>query len=116
MTKIYAVGVIKAEQLETKPFIKELRLWYLFHRFEDAEKCVLENQSDIFEFYYDFACIEEVYVHDYANPPKEGEETYIPKQWWYKINYFDGGDHKDDIVEKIDQPERMNKVCCIWVG
>jgi hypothetical protein len=116
MNKVYAVGVIKYDKLENASyfFIKNQRLWALFSKFEDAEQCVLENRGDLFEFYYNLACIEEINIIDYSN--KENEAPSTPKQWWYKITFFSGGDHNDDVVEKIEQPEWMKNICNVWVG
>lgn len=116
--KVYAVGVIQADMSENpRIFINNQRLWYLYSKFEDAEKCVLENHSDIFEYYYNYAVIEEVYIHDYTNPPKEGEATYIPKQFWY---FADFNAKKDGdtlpLISKVDIPKCMENTCCLWVG
>jgi hypothetical protein len=118
MSKVYAVGVIQADLSENpRRFIKDQRLWFLYSKFEDAEKCVLENHSDIFEYYYNFAVIEEVYVIDPSSPRKKDEGNYVPKQWWYKADFSAGreGDHHP-VITSVEQPKCMENICCIWIG
>jgi hypothetical protein len=112
--KAYAVGVILAD-LSEKPrrFIKESRLWCLFAKLEDAEKCVLENHGDIFEYYYNMAVIEEVSVIDPNNVDKTNSRAYIPKQWWYKITYCSEGNY---TIDKVSQPAIFQNIVNIWIG
>lgn len=116
--KVYSVGVIQADLSDNAgKFIKEQRLWYLFKNFEDAEKCVLENHGDIFECDYDYAVIEETYVHDYSNPAKDGELAYVPEQWWYHAEYSTTNRWETDpIICKVNRPKCMENVCYIWIG
>lgn len=59
-------------------------MWGWYSRFEDAERAVLENHTDIFEHnYYDFACIEEM---------PEGVCSSASQAWWYKATYPEGFD------------------------
>lgn len=117
--KIYAVGVIQADLSENPShFIKSQRLWYLFADFESAEKCVLENQSDIFEYYYNVALIEEITVL-FPKSSEKNEDWRIPKQWWYKITYHEHPNDNIEIaptIEKIETPKCVENVCCFWVG
>lgn len=116
--KIYSVGVIKADTSENaRSFIKDQRLWYLYSKFEDAEKCVLENHSDIFEYYYNYAVIEETYVHDYTNPPEAVDTYYLPKQHWYFADFSSEGNRSPyPLITKVETPKCMENICCIWVG
>jgi hypothetical protein len=114
--KVYAVGVIHADLSENpRRFIKDSRLWYLFADFQSAEKCVLENQSDIFEYYYNLALIEEIGVIPSQKSKDKGTWGYIPPQWWYRIVYNDDPDGAPTI-EKIPTPKCMENVACFWVG
>jgi hypothetical protein len=106
MSKVYAVGVIYADLSDnTINTIKDQRLWYIFADFASAEKCVLENQSDIFESSYNIALIEEVSLIDPSNPNNKWE---VPKQWWYKATY--------DINPIIEPTLPLNVGVCFWVG
>lgn len=109
LTTVFAVGVIKADVLESSDrFVLDSRLWYLFSTFEQAEQCILQNQTDIFESYYNLALIEEITVLD-KHPIWQA-----PKQWWYKATHTD-----DDVmphIEAIEAPQRAENVVCFWVG
>ncbi len=71
------------------------RMWGWYSNFEDAEKAVLENHTDIFEHnYYDLAVIEEM---------REGVMGMALRVWWYKATYTEERGH-DPLVEKIVPP------------
>jgi hypothetical protein len=117
--KIYAVGVMTADLSENpRSFIKEQRLWYMFANFEDAEKCVLQNESDIFEYSYNLALIEEIYLIGSKTSDEEKEAGWtVPKQWWYYADYSQGAESEPyPIVTKIDTPKTVENVCCFWCG
>lgn len=108
-TSVFAVGVIKANLSESSDrFVLDSRLWYLFSSFEHAERCVLENETDIFENYYNLALIEEISILD------KKPIWQAPKQWWYRAQYVD--DYSTCSVEQIDAPQRAENVVCFWVG
>lgn len=117
--KVYAVGCLQIDtNPEAKQTIKQQRLWSLYARFEDAEKCILENHGDIFEYSFTHALIEEVLVIDPNLPYKEGESAeYPPKEWWYQADYsVITEDHRDPLVTKVDKPKCLDRVCCFWVN
>lgn len=108
--KIYAVGVMQVDLSTGR--ITTKRLWYFFQSFQDAEKCVLENHSDIFEYYYNIALIEE---HTLISPgdPEAIVETYA--QWWYQATYYDH-ESGDLRIEQIEAPVAFSQICCVWAG
>ena len=122
MYKVYVVGVMQLDLTETKRFPAErkTRLWHFFARFEDAEKCVLYNQNDIFESYYNIALIEEHYVYDPEDKPDVDFTSWLSaKQWWYKA------DHRLDeegryigkvAVTKIEPPQIFRNIVNFWAG
>ncbi len=97
----YSIAVYREKSNST-------RVWYLCSDFETAEKIVLNNESDIFEYYYDYAIIEEieVVVKGKACTNKE------PKQWWYKAEYKDG----NVTVEKCLVLDRHKNICNWSIG
>jgi hypothetical protein len=112
MFKIYAVGVISFKNDHS--VLNDNRLWSLFKNFESAEKCVLENQGDIFECYYDRALIEEVPVIE----DNDNSELYdiIPKQYWYEADFSDPDGVNYPIIKKIPAPLHANCMKRFWVG
>jgi len=103
--KIYAMGVMLLD-FELRYVVRSTRLWALYKRFNDAEKTILTNSGDIFEFYYNYALIEEVSVI-----PSRGKFEF-PKQWWYYADYSSG----DLIISKVDVPKPLENTFCWWVG
>src|SRR5437868_15463194 len=88
MHKVYAVGVMQLDTSENaKRPKKSERLWHLFANLEEAQECVLQNRGDLFEYYYNYALIEETYVIDKTDPPQEGEFAGLPREWWYHADY-----------------------------
>jgi len=109
MTKVYAVGVIKADLSDNAhSFIKESRLWSLFSSFVNAENSILRNEGDIFEYYYNLALIEEVMLADDSklNP------YCISNQWWYHASYVEN----ELVIVPIKKPKSVENVTCFWVG
>lgn len=94
--------------------IKSQRLWHFFAHFEDAEKCVLENHTNIFEYTYNLALIEEHYVYDPNDPSKN--YNFIAPQWWYQATYPNNSVNCDPEIKKIDQPECFKQICNFWAG
>lgn len=119
MYKVYAVGVMQIDLSETQKYPNghKTRLWYFFANFEDAEKCVLENQTDIFEYYYNVALIEEHYVHD-PNDPAPPSIGVLAKQWWYKAEYVEDyeGTLTNIVISKIDKPQVFKNIVNFWAG
>lgn len=123
MKKVYAIGTMLIDLSEKSVNrIKASRLWTLYHDFDEAEKVVMENAGDIFEYYYNVALIEEIGVIDKNDPPQPGEEHLWgpPRQWWYRAEYNSSGEDGDrgrePYVNKMDVPENLKNVCYFWVG
>lgn len=117
---IYAVGVLDinekydANKVGSKR-IKDQRLWYVVSSFEEAERIVLQNEGDIFEYYYNHAIIEEIFV--VGSIPNKYDAWSIPKQWWYKASYSNNEDvAPNPVVTRIDPPDWAEHICNFWVG
>lgn len=123
MRKVFAVGVM---QLDTVPGARRniisSRLWSLYLKFEDAEKAVLENRGDLFEYTYNYALIEEIRVLDPSTPAtqEEKENWFPPKEYWYHAEFRPFGesneDMRDPIVVKVEKPTCLDKIVYFWVG
>jgi hypothetical protein len=124
MNKVYAVGVMQADLSDNSgnspgQIIKASRLWFFFARFEDAEECVLQNQTDIFEYYYNVALIEEHYVYDPHDPEGATQKWNTPTQWWYEAIYPVVNTGKDDVgpqIRKMENPKIFEHIYCFWAG
>jgi hypothetical protein len=122
MKKVYAIGTMLIDLSEKSANrIKASRLWTLYHDFDEAEKVVMENSGDIFEYYYNVALIEEICVIDKKDPPQPGEEHLWgpPRQWWYHAEYTteeNGEQSREPTVSKMGVPENLKNVCYFWVG
>jgi hypothetical protein len=104
--KVYALGVFQID-FELQSPIKSARLWNLYKRFSNAEKSILSNSGDLFEFYYNYALIEEITVI----PSRE--KYTLPEQWWYHVDYSSAD---NVIISKIDVPKQFENTFCWWVG
>jgi len=91
---IYTITVLK---LDSNGRTKRLRPWGYFEDQATAEKCILENWTDIFEHdYYDHAVIEEI---------GPGIIGHYKKLNWYKIDYIELSSGKyEEHIYKIDEP------------
>ena len=114
MNKIYVVGVMTLKSDFSNTIKSPKRLWYFFVNFKDAEKCVLENQTNIFEYTYNLALIEEHYVYDPNDNSKPGD--IIAPQWWYQAIYPNNGVDVNPEIRKIEQPECFKQICNFWAG
>ena len=95
---IFLVTVLRVETGEERH-----RTWGWYLRFEDAEKSVLENHTDIFERgYYSLAVIEEY---------PERVCAVNRNSWWYQATYTNTDE--EPVVKKIDVPEDFTQICCI---
>ena len=93
---IYTVTVMReADIKDPRSFPKTSRVWGFEMSLEEADRVVLSNQSDLFEFYYQYAVIEEVP----AGVPAWGDGPL--RTWWYKGTYRDGRCYP----EKCECPE-----------
>lgn len=114
MNKIYVVGVMEVDRNDPEYSTKKSsRVWYFFVNFADAEKCVIENQCNIFEYSYNIALIEEHYVYDPQDPPKDLEDRVIAKQWWYEAIFTEPD---NPIVSKIEPPRQFENVFNFWAS
>jgi hypothetical protein len=122
MKKVYAIGTMLIDLSEKSANrIKSRRLWTLYQDFDEAEKVVLENAGDIFEYYYNVALIEEIGIIDKNDPPQPGQEHLWgpPRQWWYRAEYTtsaDGEQSRNPVITKMEVPENFKNVCYFWVG
>src|SRR4051812_3822448 len=77
------------------------RTWGWYEKFEDAEEVILKNLTDIFEYSYNYACIEEV---------PEGILTIAKVVQWYKADFnvtqIDSQPYPE--VSKCDPPPYAN--------
>jgi hypothetical protein len=119
MNKIYTLGTMQIDLDSNSSRINSRRLWYFFANFEDAEKWVLENGENIFEYYYNVALIEEYPVFN----PKDIDDAFfnLPQQWWYKC-HFPLPPFPDNIevplliISKIETPPQFKNICNFWAG
>jgi hypothetical protein len=113
MIKIYAMGVLKLN-FSPNPYkyIEDSRLWALYTNFEKAEAAILNNSGDIFEVFYNVACIEEHYILDSDDSTLE---YHLPRQWWYQAKY---SGNRNPTVESMFPliPEGMLNTSNIWIG
>jgi hypothetical protein len=96
MKKIYAVGVVKMKDRYDTLLIR------LFNSLDNAKKSILSNEGDLFEYYYDYAFIEEAFIMD------EGHDKFgIQKTWWYEMNW------ETKVVQSCEKPERFQNAICL---
>jgi len=122
MKKVYAVGVL---QLDASPNARHLfkarHLAGLYAHFEEAEQAILENRGDFFEYYYNYALIEETYVIDSQDQPGPGEIPWPPREWWYFADYtINTPDKKtgwsEPVISKCEKPSVVHNVVHFWSG
>lgn len=106
---VFFVAVFKYDD---DPKKSRHRLWGWYSKFEDAEKAVLENHTDIFEHdYYDLACIEEM---------TEGVLSSAINVWWYKATYapefWKNPALYNPSVERIEPPAWTEGTCNFCIG
>jgi len=117
MHKVYAVGVFQLDTAENAyRHIKDSRLWHLFANLEEAQECVLQNRGDLFEYYYNYALIEETYVIDKTDPPKEGEFGGLPREWWYHADFSQMDEDKNPKITEVPKPACFEQTVYFWVG
>lgn len=81
---------------------KRSRCWGWFEKEQDAEQCIKENWTDIYECgYYNLAMIEVM---------GQGPCNINPDQdRWFKAEYVSGSDKY--FVNEIDRPHRFKHIC-----
>ena len=104
---IFLVKVLKIDEKSKDDRIVRDRMWGFYPDQETAEKCVLENWTDIFENnYYNFAVVIEM-------PP--GICVRPISTTWYKITY--GKDSNNYKIKKVDyDPVNLNSSFRIMIG
>lgn len=117
MAKIYAMGTMRVNLTDNpSKFIESQRLWFLFSDFDTAEKAVLSNEFDIFEYYYNIALIEEIELLPVTDP----KALYTSNnQWWYSAAYKDNFNQIYDYnleIKKIPKPMTVENLVNFWVG
>lgn len=93
MKTIFLVTVISEQHTRNQ------RTWGWFPTFEEAEKAVLSNATDMFECnYYNLAVIEEV---------ESGLIAHVVQEKWYKAVYssFSGKNCFNPQVSEIPKPK-----------
>lgn len=93
---VYAVTVIADPDGATKG---SRRCWGFELSFDEAERKVLGNVSDLFEFYYNWAVIERMPV----GVPTWGSEGY-KIMGWYEADYTTRG---MPVIRKCEVPDHL---------
>lgn len=80
---------------------KRIRCWGWYESQEDAERCIKENWTDIYENgYYNLAMIE---------PMSQGPCCVHPRaNRWFKVEYVDQDNYN---VSEIEIPGRLKQIC-----
>jgi hypothetical protein len=99
---IYTVVVINGKTQNN-------RTWGWFADFNDAERLILANGTDIFEMgYYDHAVIEAV---------PEGVCVLAEDRQWYFADYGEKPDYRDEPkVSRVEKPEWAKQICNWGMG
>jgi hypothetical protein len=85
------------------------RVWGWQEKFEDAEEVILNNITDIFEYTYNYACIEEVEQGPIA--------SCVVKQWYkaiFDVTKMETGPYPEVI--KCDPPIWAKNQCNFSMG
>lgn len=80
---------------------KRVRCWGWFEKETDAEKCIKENWTDIYENgYYNLALIE---------PATQGPTGLATRNArWFKVEYINEDTYD---IKEIKRPKRFNNLC-----
>lgn len=106
---IFLVTVMKPVDWDKVPdkHMRRDRTWGWFFKFEDAERAVLANATDMFEAnYYNYAVIEEV---------AEGLTWPAKIRGWYYAAY-EADDAMNPKVSKIDEPAWAERIVNWGIG
>lgn len=105
---------MSSERIDSKRW-HDSRTWGWYDNFDDAERAIIENHTDIFECaYYDYAVIEEV---------GPGVCAIGEVRQWYKAEYETTRAanvvvriSNDPVVTKCSEPEFAKGVCNFSIG
>ncbi len=103
---IYFVCVMLLDH--EKEEIRHDRTWAWYAEFKDAERCVLENHTDLWEAGgYNYAVIEAV---------QEGILFPVPEETWYQATYTarDGG--FNPTVTRVEKPAWLRQIIFYAIG
>lgn len=82
-------------------FYKRIRCWGWFDSEKDAESCIKENWTDIYENgYYNLAMIEPMTQGPFSVHPRENR--------WFSVKYIDQDNYE---IEEIERPNRFKNIC-----
>ena len=81
--------------------IHSTRCWGYYPNWEDANEVVHNNMTDLWEYTYDYAVIEEI---------KPGISSYAYPRWFYKYN------QETNKYNMIEEPEELKHFCNFGVG
>lgn len=99
---VFMLTVLRRDAGETR----RSRTWAWFARFADAERVVLDNETDVFEHgHYNMAVVERY---------DEGLLTVPDFEAWYVVT--DGADSMSPTVRRIEKPEDLAQVVCFAIG
>lgn len=97
------------QEVDTKFFVTCInstrntsRCWGWYNTFESAERAVLENHTDIYEYFYDHAVIEEV--------PEGVCPVHTKEAAWYRWS------NRAAAYERCDKPEFSEGIVCWGIG
>lgn len=97
---IYFVTVfyVDGKEYNYRPY-KRIRCWGWFGKEEDAEKCIMENWTDIYEIgYYNMALIEP------CRQGPTGMSAAIKRQRWFDVKYLSNSKY---AIREIDTPKKF---------
>lgn len=83
------------------------RVWGWYRTIKDCEFAIENNVGDLFEYYYNYACIEEVQAGIWA-------ETKVIQ--WYKATYTKQNTEQGPDIVKCDPPPYAKNACNFTMG
>lgn len=108
---VYLVRCYKIDLKSTEKRVVRDRTWGFFKDLKIAQKCVLENWTDIFEHnYYDHAVVLKM---------PEGVCVKESESYWYKITYSkNGSKHKVKLIniDPINYKRNKNSKVKYFIG
>lgn len=113
MESVFVMGVLKGFSPENNNKNNSSRAWGIYKHFKDAEEAILNNYTDIFEHFYNYAVIEEIPVIDFSNTKQN--YFYTINEWWYEATY-DPNDYEKIEIKKIQKPEHLKQFVAWFIG